>query len=295
MPFIHANGVEHHYHIQGTGTPIVFLHPPCIASRVFTYIRNDLSQDHKTLLLDFRGHGRSLSSQAPITIPLLAEDVHQMLDMLDIRKAYVCAYSLGTMVAMQAMLTYSDRFMGGVLLGGVAEAKSWKTKAKIKAGLWAGKLKARELISVPLSWIHADNREALHRIRGELRSGDIQKWNEYMESGLRFSLSDRLKDIQQPVLLLCGERDREFKSYLKVLQKNLPHSSTAIIPGVKHTLPIYGAGSIGDLMRSWIGSQQFQGISDRTASSAKGDNELYDGERPPVENQDYEFNESLYH
>jgi pimeloyl-ACP methyl ester carboxylesterase len=57
VPLIHANGIELHYHLQGKGTPIVFLHPPCIASRVFTYLRNDLSQDHKTLLFDFRGMG----------------------------------------------------------------------------------------------------------------------------------------------------------------------------------------------------------------------------------------------
>lgn len=293
MPLIHANGVELHYHMQGTGTPIVFLHPPCIGSRVFTYIRNDLSQDHKTLLLDFRGHGRSSSSEAPITIPLLAEDVHQLMDLLGISKAFLCAYSLGTMVAMQTLLTYSDRFMGGILLGGVAEVNGWKTKAKIKAGLLAGKLRARELISLPLSWIHADNREAFYRIRGEIRTGDIQKWREYMASGLKCSLTGRLNELKQPLLLLCGERDREFKGYMKVLQKGLPNSSSAFIPGVKHTLPIYGAASIGELIRGWIQAQQLQGIADRNESVREmGSREI---EHPPLENQEQQPYEPFYH
>lgn len=294
MPLIHANGVEVHYHLQGTGTPIVFLHPPCIGSRVFTYIRNDLSQDHKTLLMDFRGHGRSSSSQAPITIPLLAEDVHQMLDMLGISKAYLCAYSVGTMVAMQAMLTYPDRFVGGILLGGVAEVSTWKTKAKLKAGLWAGKIKARELISLPLSWVHADNREAFHRIRGEIRIGDIRNWREYMESGLNFSITKRLKDIAQPVLLVCGERDSEFKGYMKVLQNGLPNDSSAFVPGLRHALPIYGAGMIGDLIRDWVSTQQLKGINDGDISFKSDVEKPFDVEEISIEDKDYEAVEPNY-
>jgi pimeloyl-ACP methyl ester carboxylesterase len=291
MPLIQANGVEIHYHLQGKGIPIVFLHPPCIASRVFTYIQNDLSQDHKTLLFDFRGHGRSGSNRSPITIPLLAEDVRQLLDMLNISKAYICAYSLGTMVALQALLTYPDRFMGGILLGGVAEVNGWKTRAKLKAGILAGKLKARDLISLPITWVNANNRETFNRLRGETRAGDVGKWREFMISGLNYSVTSRLKDIHQPVLLVCGERDKEFKGYMKALQRGLPNDSSAYIPGVKHTLPIYGAGSVGELIRGWVNAQQEQEITDYAIREDEPAAYVED----PVAGQDYEAQEPNYH
>jgi pimeloyl-ACP methyl ester carboxylesterase len=292
VPLIQANGVEIHYHLQGKGIPIVFLHPPCIASRVFTYIRNDLSQDHKTLLFDFRGHGRSGSTQSPITIPLLAEDVRQLLDKLNISKAYLCAYSLGTMVGLQALLTYPDRFMGGILLGGVAEISGWKTRAKLKAGIWAGKLKARDLISIPITWVNANNRETFKRLRGETKTGDVGKWREFMISGLNYSVTSRLKDIRQPVLLLCGERDTEFKGYMEALQRGLPNESSAYIPGVKHTLPIYGAGSVGELIRGWLIAQREQEKS--KGAGIREDEQIVYVENP-VAGQEYEAQEPYYH
>jgi pimeloyl-ACP methyl ester carboxylesterase len=295
MPLIHANGVDIHYHLQGKGTPIVFLHPPCIASRVFTYIRNDLSQDHKTLLFDFRGHGRSASSRSPITIPLLAEDVHQMLDVLNISKAYLCSYSVGGMVALQAMLSYPDRILGSILLGGVAEVNGWKTRAKIKAGLWAGKLRARELISLPLAWVHADNHETFRRIRGETKAGNVGNWLEYFNSALNYSAISRLKDIKQPVLLLSGERDTEFKGYMQVLQKGLPNNSSAIIPNIKHTLPIYGADMISEIIRGWVNTQLLQVQSEPSAGHGIRTEAPIEREDFPVGNQDYEFEEPSYH
>ncbi len=258
MPLIHSNGVELHYHLQGKGTPIVFLHPPCLGSRVFTYLRNDLAEDHKTLLFDFRGHGRSGGSKSPITIPLLAEDVRQLMDRLNISKAYLCGYSLGTMVALQALLTYPDRFLGGIMLGGVPKVTGWKTRFKLKAGVMAGRLKARDLISISLAWVHADNRETFYRIRGETMAGDIAKWREYMDSGLNQSFTGRLKEIRQPMMLLCGQRDLEYKEYLKVLQKGLTNYSSAYIPGLKHTLPIFGAEPIGELIRNWVSAQEME-------------------------------------
>jgi pimeloyl-ACP methyl ester carboxylesterase len=295
LPLIYANGVELHYHLQGKGIPIVFLHPPCIASRVFTYIRNDLSQDHKTLLFDFRGHGRSGSTQSPITIPLLAEDVRQLLDMLNISKAYLCAYSLGTMVGLHALLTYPDRLMGGIFLGGVAEISGWKTRAKLKAGIWAGKLKARDLISLPITLVHTDNRETFNRLHGETKTGDVGKWREYMTSGLNYSVASRLKDIRQPVLLLCGERDKEFKGYMELLQRGLPNDSSAIIPGVKHTLPINGAGSVGELVRGWVNAQREQEEPEGVASYAIREDEPVAFVGNPVAGQEYEAQEPFYH
>jgi pimeloyl-ACP methyl ester carboxylesterase len=256
MPLIHANGVELHYHLQGKGTPIIFVHPPCIGSRVFTYLRNDLSEDHRTLLFDFRGHGRSASSTTPITIPLLAEDICRLMDVLDISSAYLCGYSLGSMVVLQALLTYPQRFRGGILLGGLAEVNTVKTRAKMNAFLVAGRVRAKRLMSFPIAWANADNHEAYHRLRGETRAGDAAKWMEYMRSGLHYSVKDRLEDIHQPVLLICGERDREYRRYMQELQKGLPNDSSAFIPEVRHILPTFGAGPVSELIRGWVDAQE---------------------------------------
>lgn len=252
MPRTLVNGVQLHYHLQGTGTPIVFLHPACIGSRIFTYLRDDLARDHRTLLFDFRGHGRSETSAARVTIPLLVEDACRLMDALELREAYLCAYSMGTMVALEALLAHPERFRGAVLISGMAEAKSRKTRMKLQLGQLAGKLKIRELLVLPQLWSNADNLYTYRRLRGETTAGDIVKWREYMEYALRYSAADRLPEIRQPVLLLVGEQDKESKNNARTLQQGLPHVSTAIIPGLKNAIPTHGADEGGALIRGWL-------------------------------------------
>lgn len=252
MPKAQINGVDLHYHIQGRGTAIVFMHPACIGSRIFTYLRNDLARDFRTLLFDFRGHGRSGTSDARVAFPLLVEDTLRLMDHLKIASAYLCAYSIGSMVALEAMLTRPDRFRGAALLSGMAEIADWKTRAKLKLVGLAGRLKAREMLVLPQLWSNSDNIETYRRMRGETKDGDMAKWREYMESASRYSAVSRLPEIRQPVLLLCGERDGGTKQAALTLQQGLPNASLAFIPGRKHTLPTYGASESGALIRDWL-------------------------------------------
>jgi len=259
VPLLHVNGFELHYHLQGKGTALIFLHPPTMGSRVFTYMRNDLSRDYRTLLFDFRGHGRSASSSASITIPLLVEDTCRLMDALDIRSAYLCAYSMGTMVALEALLTHPERFLGATLLAGLPEASGKAIRFLARAGMAASALRAKGLVAFSDGWVHADSPETFHRLRAESASGDPVKWKEYIAAGLSYSATDRLRRIRQPVLLLYGQKDRYFAPYSRVLQERLPKVSTAWIPDAWHTLPVHAAGSCSQLIRGWLHAQGASG------------------------------------
>jgi pimeloyl-ACP methyl ester carboxylesterase len=223
-----------------------------MGSRVFTYLRNDLAQDHRTLLFDMRGHGRSDSSAQPLSIPLLAEDLCRTMDALDIPSAYLCSYALGSLPALEAMLAHPDRIRGAALLSGVAQAGGARIRLMAKAGMAAASLRAQELISLTDSWRHADSPETFRNLRAEGAAGDPEKWREYLSACLQYSAADRLRHVKQPVLLLYGEKDRVFLPSAKDLQQGLPNVSAAWIPGVRHTLPVHSAGTVGKLIRGWI-------------------------------------------
>nr|WP_245347337.1 alpha/beta hydrolase [Cohnella lubricantis] len=249
---LHANGIELHYHVQGKGIPIVFLHPPTMGSRLFTYLRNDLARDHRTLLFDFRGHGRSASSASPITFPLLIEDTCRLMDALDIESAYLCGYSMGTMVALEALLTHPERFRGAALLSGMPSVSGPSAKFLARSGLAAASLRAKQLMALAESLSHADNPEAFQRLRAESVSGDPTKWREYIAAGLAYSATDRLQAIRQPILLLYGQKDQNMLPYARMLQSGLPNAASAWIPGTGHRLPISAADMTGRLIRGWI-------------------------------------------
>lgn len=256
MPFLTVNDVRIHYHVQGKGAALVFLHPPCIGSRVFTYLSNDLARDHRTLMFDFRGHGRSAASDVPLTVPLLARDTVRLMEQLDLSSAYICAYSVASMVALEAMHTYPDRIRGAILLGGMAEPSARNTRRKLRLAAWAGRLGAKDLLSVPILWSNSDNPYTLKRLRAETVAGHLANWRQYFEATRAYSAVDRLPEIRQPVLLLCGEKDGEGRQHALTLQRGLANLSTAFIPCVKHTLPTDAAGEAGPLCRGWLYAQE---------------------------------------
>ncbi|WP_123039444.1 alpha/beta fold hydrolase [Cohnella candidum] len=274
MPLTHANGVEFHYHLQGKGTAVVFLHPACIGSRVFTYLRNDLSQDHRTLLFDFRGHGRSGGSSGKITMPLLVEDTCRLMDALDMSSAYLCAYSASSLVALEAMLTHPDRFRGAILLSGMAEAAGWRTKTKLRFGSIAARMRARELLAYPQLWKNSDSIETYRRLRKEMAGGHLNHWRDYMDSIRGYSAVARLPEIEQPVLIVCGERDEEAKRHARVLQQGLPNDSTVFLPGRSHALPTYGSEEVGPLIRGWLYAQEGRRPEMRDDSSLNDNDHL---------------------
>lgn len=252
MPMISAGGIRLHYHLQGSGATIVFLHPPCIGSRVFTYLLNDLSRDHRTLLFDLRGHGQSPKSETPLTISLLAEDACRLMDALDISKAYLCAYSSAALIAMEAMLSHPDRFLGAALLSGIIQASGSKSGWKLWFGSLAARMKAKEILVLPQLWSNSDNIYTYRNLRRETSAGDLANWRQYMDSALRHSVTERLREIRRPVLMICGDKDQEARRQARIMQQALPYPSTAFLAGMKHTLPTHAADSAGAVIRDWI-------------------------------------------
>src|SRR5690554_6750965 len=105
MSHAYINGVSMYYHIEGKGIPVLFIHPPLLTSANFLYQRQ-LSEQYQIITFDIRGHGHSESSKTPLTYPLIVNDMIQLLNLLEIEQCYVCGYSTGGSIALEAMLTY---------------------------------------------------------------------------------------------------------------------------------------------------------------------------------------------
>ena len=59
MPYSQCNGADLYSEDDGEGTPIVFLHGVMASRRFFEPQVTALSNDYRTIAVDFRGHGRS--------------------------------------------------------------------------------------------------------------------------------------------------------------------------------------------------------------------------------------------
>jgi pimeloyl-ACP methyl ester carboxylesterase len=252
MPKANVNGTILHYHVHGRGTPIVFIHPPLLNRAVFRYQEVQLADPFQIVTFDIRGHGFSPASEAPVTYTLIAEDIKALLDHLNIRKAYLCGYSAGGGVALEAMLNYPDRIRGAILLGAMPEVNDWWNKAQIASAALMAKLGMKTSLALAISAGNADLRETFHNLYYEAVQGDTQNWHQYYESSREFNCTHRLGSIQAPVLLVYGARDSRYKGYGNLLHKMLPNSTLAHIPDTRHYIPTKGMETFHDLLTKWI-------------------------------------------
>lgn len=106
MPVIQCNGADLYYEELGEGPPIVFLHGGFAGLRYFEPQLVGLSEEFRTIALDFRGHGRSEKTETGHTLPHHARDLRAFLERLDLTDVAVVGWSMGALVSWE----YVDQF-----------------------------------------------------------------------------------------------------------------------------------------------------------------------------------------
>lgn len=270
MPLENINGTVLHYSVKGEGTPIVFVHPPLLTGANFRYQQAQLSDEFKVITFDVRGHGQSGRSLAPLTYPLIAEDIRQLMDRLGLDNAYLCGYSTGGTVVLETMLAYPERFAGAILVSAMPEASDWVLRLRIRAAVGLSRWQAAlRLLMLGITWGNADQRKTFQNLLREAKRGNKRNIHQYYKYSLSYSCTDRLSRISQPVLLLYGSKDRGFKRYRKLLENGLQQRDVVVLGNEKHQLPTKAADAMNGFIRRWIRSLEFRAEDGRSVPPAE--------------------------
>ena len=88
-----------HYRVLGKGAPLVILHGLFGSSDNWQSQAKKLAEFYTVYLVDLRNHGHSFWSPAH-TYDLMAEDVHRLIEELNLKKIILLGHSMGAKVAM---------------------------------------------------------------------------------------------------------------------------------------------------------------------------------------------------
>lgn len=123
MPSFHNGDVEIAYLDEGEGDPILLVHGFASSKNVNwvypTWV-SDLKKDgRRVIALDNRGHGDSakLYDAAQYEIAVMADDVIALMDHLEIARADVMGYSLGSRMTAILALKQPERLRSAILGG----------------------------------------------------------------------------------------------------------------------------------------------------------------------------------
>ncbi len=109
MAIYQAESAEIYYDDLGSGPPLLLIHGAAASGRWFDRITPALASNHRTIVPDLRGLGRS-QRVAPLTRPqVFVEDLLGLLDQLGLDRVDVLGVSLGSRIAGRLALSAPER------------------------------------------------------------------------------------------------------------------------------------------------------------------------------------------
>lgn len=199
------DGIELGYRIIGQGSPLLMIMGYAGTMDIWdAEMILELSKKHRLIIYDHRGTGYSTIDESKLTISQMMLDAVSLLDALDIGRADVMGWSMGSIIAQEMVLAYPDRVRKVVLCSTSVDMEPLKKALDSMGAMQQGEF-IKKLF--PEKWKEL-NSDIYSRLPGYADvSTDVIKrqynaiinWN-----GTRA----RLKEIDNTVLVLVGEEDR---------------------------------------------------------------------------------------
>jgi len=235
-----TNGIETHYTIDGDGPWLVFSHSLACSTAMWAPQVKTFAQRYKVLCYDTRGHGQTSAPSGAYSLDQLADDAKSLLDQLDIRSCHWVGLSMGGMIGQTFALKYPGVYKTLTLADttsryGADAQPVWQTR--IKTATEGG----MEPITQPTleRWFTAPFRasgaKVVSDIAAAIRATPVDGFVGCCHAIPKISLTDRLKEIKCPTLVIVGDQDPGTPPEMaREIHANLPGSELVIIPSAAH-------------------------------------------------------------
>src|ERR1700738_2176919 len=248
MPSFHNGAVEIAYLDEGEGDPIVLVHGFASSKNVNwvypTWVSELKKNGRRVIALDNRGHGESgkLYDAAQNDIAIMAGDIIALMDHLQIERADVMGYSLGS--RMTAVLARGQpRRVRSAILGGIGIGMS--------EGGGPGENVALALEAPSLEDVTDPVGRTFRAFADQTRS-DRRALAPCLRGSRRLMTADEAAGISVPVLIAVGTAD-EIAGSADGLGKIIPASQVLNIPNRDHMRAVgdkvYKTGGLDFLSR----------------------------------------------
>jgi pimeloyl-ACP methyl ester carboxylesterase len=211
------NNVSIYYETYGAGPPVLVMHGGLGSLESMGNQIRALAETHLVIAPDSRGQGRSSDSSMSLAYSVMADDMVQLLDYLQIVSVDVVGSSDGGIVGLDLAMRYPERV---------------RRLVAISANYDPSGIPQNPTTGVPRTPV-------LYR----LQAVDPAYWpviyrkvTEMWRTQPNFSI-DELSHIRAPTLIMAGEFDLIKREHTAQLAKAIPGSREIIVKGATHAVP----------------------------------------------------------
>ena len=158
------------------------------------------------MFYDQRCHGNSENGK--FTMSSLAEDLHSLIEHLELEDPVLVGHSMGGMTALQYAAEY-DNFSGLVLLATSASTPDPENESvkyflekfdELSKEEWAEKITENYVAD-------SERQEIKDMTRKELRKADERPIRYGLEAMIEYNVTDKLENFDKPAVVVAGEKD----------------------------------------------------------------------------------------
>ena len=249
MPTLQSHDAEIYYEVYGQGQPILFLSETACDGEVWKiYQVAEFSKDHRVIIHDYRGTGRSSKPSIDYTTEMFAQDAIALMDHLNVTDAIVVGHSMGGRVAQLLALDHPTRVKKLVLAStGSHYPKTKGLPLKICQEMieWGYEKYERDhsiLVGFTEEFAHRYPDRVEHYLKIRMQNlCPVEFYLRHLLARQGHDTSARLKEIRQPTLVLVGEDDRNMTSEVnhrmssEILAKEIPNAKLVVLPNERHS------------------------------------------------------------
>jgi pimeloyl-ACP methyl ester carboxylesterase len=226
---------------HGAGDPLVLLHGFTGSALDWDGVVGALCAAREVITVEHRGHGASTNTgdAASYRFDQLVDDLHGVVEHLDLPPFDLLGHSMGGIVAMRYALRHRDRLRSLLLMDTGAQATpgpsaGWM-RAGMERGLRDGMLAVYEAIEPYLGEGEAADATRA-RMRASYAAMDPIAFAQLGEELLTHeSVLPQLASLDLPTTVLVGEDDTGLRGASDDLAATIPGAVLEVIPGAAHS------------------------------------------------------------
>jgi 3-oxoadipate enol-lactonase len=266
MPYLNRDGTEIYYEVHGDGPAWLLCSVTGLDHRAWKFHQvPEFSRDHKVILFDYRGTGKSSKKIQEYSIKMFTDDAAAVLDHLEIEQAIVCGHSMGGVVAQLLALDYPNRVKKLILAssGSAHPGAHGIPLAMCRDMVRDGFEQYIRKHTIETGWTKefmAKNSALIEKFL-QVRMSGIAPLENYLNFVLARQAHDhtgRLGEIKVPTLVLVGDdenhgaSDNTHWASAHQLAKAIPNAKLVVLAGEGHHYLATNPAAAHKAMREFI-------------------------------------------
>jgi len=247
--YVDAGGVRTYYEESGAGEPLLLLHGGACTAETFDGQAPALAEHYRVYVPERRGHGRTPDVDGPMTYENMALDTIAFMEAVGIGSAHLVGWSDGALVGLLVALRRPELVRKLVLIGQFVEQSG--CRPEFTAIMDQMSPQHRPPMFEGLESLYAaaspDGPEHFETVFAKL----LRLWRD--ETGVTLP---ELAAVGAPTLVLMGDDDALTIEHAGAMQRVLPVSQLAVVPGASHALPLEKPALVNRLLLDFLAPEQ---------------------------------------